>query len=210
MFITRILLLCVFVLALSSTLVERATAQEPRCTLSLPQAPKLRGLSLGMTQAQVLARFPGAKIKDFYNPHKRQGVTQLHIQFVEGNDENKGKYQSSELDKSKFPDFNDVQSLSVEFLDKRSYHITLIYDDTIVWENTEEFVARVSEALNLPGAWHNEDDWPNSKALVCTNFRLEARVGHKPWPAATLSLIDTVARQTIAHRFDNRRRTFKP
>lgn len=164
-----------------------------------------------MTESELLARFPGTKVKDFYNPYKREGVSQLHIQVVGANEENKGKYAFSELDKSKFPDFADVESLSIDLFNKRSYEISVIYDDSVTWENTDQFVSRVSEALNLPRVWRSDDDdLFHSKTLSCSGFRMTGWVVHKPRSAATLSLVDTLTEKTIQDRFENRHQTFKP
>jgi hypothetical protein len=184
--------------------------RESKCTLARAQAPALRGLKLGMGQAQVLARFPGAKVKDFINYYKKQGVTQINIKFVDPSDENKGKYALTELDKSRFPDFDDVESLSIDFLDKRIYEIKFIYDDTVTWKDTDEFVARVSEALKLPKGWKKNFDLFDTQNLECAGFRMHAWIDRKPTYAAHLWLTDTLAEQKIMWRTANQRQTFKP
>ena len=49
-------------LTFSSVAFGQGTAPAAKCTLALAQAPALRGLRLGMNQAQVLARFPGLSL----------------------------------------------------------------------------------------------------------------------------------------------------
>ncbi len=189
---------------------QQSVKRESKCTLARAQAPALRGLKLGMSQAEVLARFPGSKVKDFINYYKKQGVTQINIKFVDPTDENKGKYAFTELDKSRFPEFDDVESLSIEFLDKRIYEIKLIYDDTIAWKDTNEFVARVFQALKLPKVWQRNSDLFDTQNLECMGFRMHAWIDSKPTNAAHLWLTDTLAEQRIQWRVTNQRRTFKP
>src|SRR6267142_743731 len=93
------------------------TAPAAKCTLALAQAPALRGLRLGMNQAQVLARFPGLSVDradelgssilrltlsdgDLYaqgSSHRDRGV-QLDIAAASG------EGRTFTVDSSKFPD----------------------------------------------------------------------------------------------------------
>lgn len=165
-----------------------------------------------MTQAQILARFPGAKLTDFLNIYDKVGVTQVRIRFVD-NPKQQGKGTLDwwiEVKKSNFPNFKDVDGLDISFLDKRVYEISITYDDTIEWDNTSEFVSRVSEALGLPAAWEErEDDW-QIQDLECKGFRLMAWVKTYPKREAYLFLADKVAEKIIANRERNQKRTFKP
>jgi hypothetical protein len=212
MYKLKIILVKILLLAIVCPIAwgQQSAKRESKCTLARAQAPALRGLKLGMSQAEVLARFPGAKVKDFINYYKKQGVTQINIKFVDPSDKNKGKYAFTELDKSRFPEFDDVESLSIDFLDKRIYEIKLIYDDTIAWKDTDEFVARVSEALKLPKVWQKNFDLFDTQNLECVGFRMHAWIDRRPRHAAHLWLTDTLAEQRIKWRVANQRRTFKP
>lgn len=185
----------------------------PKCALTRAQAPKLRGLSFGMTQPQILARFPGVKLTDFLNIYDKVGVTQVRIRFVNNlKQQSKGTVEWwTEVRKSSFPNFNDVDSLDISFLDKRVYEISVTYDDTIDWENTSEFVSRVSDALGLPtAAWEERKDDRQIQDLDCKGFRLIAWVKTYPKREAYLFLADKVAEEVIAKRERKQKRTFKP
>src|SRR5258708_3477181 len=153
-------------LTFSSVAFGQGTAPAAKCTLALAQAPALRGLRLGMNQAQVLARFPGLSL------HRADefGLAKLRLTLIDAGLYPKGSSnrdrgvqldiaaataegRSFTADSSKFPDLKGVRKIQLRFVDGRLSYVLLGYDDSFKWNGVDEFAETVSKNLGLPGDW---------------------------------------------------------
>ena len=168
-----ILLVCLFPIAV--------VAQTVPCKVSLnslPAAPELKGFHLGMTMEQAKALVP---------------------QIVFGRTDPLGSSKTTinpafdpRADKSKF---QDVRSISLDFLDGRLVSLWIGYDATFKWTGVPEFVAGISQSLSLPNGW---TEWKvRGRQMRCTNFELTvSTIAQSP----SLRIVDTAAEEMLAAR----------
>ena len=215
-------------------------APAAKCTLALAQAPALRGLRLGMTQAQVLARFPGLSL----DRADEFGLSRLRLNLIDADLYATGSTvrdrgvqldiaagtaegRSFTVNSSKFPDLKGVRKIQLRFVDGRLSYVLLGYDDSFKWESVDEFAETVSKNLGLPGEWGvplDSDRVSREKELRCDGFLLGATIGGDTTDTRTgaqLSVEDTATTQGIEKRQkdreekkrrqeEERRKTFKP
>ncbi len=168
-----IFLVCLFPIA--------ATAQTVPCKLSLsslPAAPELNGFHLGMTMEQAKAHVP----QIVFGPTDLLGSNKTTVN--PGFDPN--------ADKTKF---QDVRSISLEFLDGRLVSLWIGYDSNFKWIGVPEFVAGISQSLSLPNAW---TEWKvRGRQMRCTDFELTVTtVAQSP----SFRILDTKAEETLVAR----------
>jgi hypothetical protein len=240
----RMTILNLFLLLTLSSLAfgqgNSQTAPAAKCTLAVAQAPALRGLRLGMNQAQLVARFPGLSL----DRADEFGVSRLRLALIDVDLYPKGSssrdrgvqldiaagtagVRSFTADSSKFPELKGVRKIQLGFVDGRVAYVMVGYDDSFKWKGVDEFTQTVSKNLGLPGEWRvpgESDANVNQKELRCDGFLIGAIIGGDSTDArmgAQLSLEDTAATQVIEKRQkdreekkrreeEERRKTFKP
>jgi hypothetical protein len=165
---------------------------EPRCALTLAQAPDLRGLKLGMTVEQMLALFPGSREDNeirtvLSRPANPFGVTNLIIRPE--------KYSS----KSKFAG---IRQINIAFLDGRLSNLYAGYNGP-EWKHVDEFVTKFAEGTRLPAA----DAWEayvgmdtQLKTLKCKEFEISIFAGGQGGDVNYVKLQDTPAQQKLKER----------
>jgi hypothetical protein len=238
-----ILLSVLLLLAVSPLAVGQGntkSAPVTKCTLTLAQAPQLRGLRLGANQAQVLSHFPGL------SPDKADqlGLSRLRLNlidagiFLKGSPNRERAVQvdmaagtddgrSFTADSSRFPDLKGVRKIQLRFLDGRLSYVQVGYDDSFKWNSVDEFAQTVSKNLGLPDGWLQSSDSEGpgkGNELRCVGFLMTAVIGGDATDSrigAQLSLEDAAMAQTIEKRQkdqedkkkraeEDRRKTFKP
>lgn len=171
------------------------------CKVTLAQAPAIRGIRLGMSVEQVLAQVPGSEAdSNFLANLSRDYFGSRNVTVVPSN------YATS---KEKFAGIN---SISLSFLDGRLLSFFVHYNGP-EWRSKEQFVARVAEALNLPGvgAWKARN---NALAVACDGF--EVSVQTSGGMDAQIGMKDTTVdfARVVQDRVDvpkeKARRAFKP
>jgi len=192
-----------------------------KCTLTLAQAPEIRGFHLGMSMEQVLARFPGLLIE----PANEFGSTKIELVFLDGTsptlnpkDVTNARYDSKVyINREKFSGFDGVFTIYLRFFDSRISLIRIMYDGSTKWNTTDEFVARISESLGLPKSWQNESDRLSSgglfsprasvsprgeRTLECEGFKASAKFDYSliMEEQPVLILEDTVSNQGAEKR----------
>ena len=216
------------------------SAPSTKCTLTLAQAPQLRGLRLGMNQAQVFARFSGLSL----DRADELGLAKLRLTLIDSDlyasePSNRGRGvqldiaagtaegRSFTVDSSKFPDLKGVRKIQLRFVDGRIAYVLLGYDDSFKWDGVDDFAETVSKNLKLPGEWRvpsESDRVSKEKELQCDGFLIAATVGGDTTDSrigAQLSLEDTAMTEIIEKRQkmreekkrraeEERRKTFKP
>jgi hypothetical protein len=168
-----VLLVCIFTVAvLAQTVPCRASLN------SLPAAPELKGFHLGMTMEQAKAHVP----QIVFGPTDLLGSSKTTI--------NPGF--DPRADKSKF---QDVRSISLDFLDGRLVSLWIGYDSNFKWTGVAEFVAGISQSLSLPNAWI---EWRvRGRQMRCTDFELTVTtVAQSP----SFRIVDSGAEETLVAR----------
>ena len=156
-------------------------AQDNQCTAKLdrlPQAPELRGFRLGMTPEQVKARVP---------------------QVVFGRTDDLGVSKTSinpdfhpRIDKT---NFEDVRTVSLEFLDGRVTSLWIGFETTFEWKSVDEFVKGISQVLGVPTEWSTKG---RAQQLRCADFELSVSVIAG---GPSLRILELAAEETIAARW---------
>lgn len=170
-----ILILLVF---LFPTAVAAQTVPCKVSLSSLPAAPELNGFHLGMTMEQAKAHVP----QIVFGPTDLLGSNKTTV--------NPGF--DPRADKTKF---QDVRSISLEFLDGRLVSLWIGYDSNFKWLGVPEFVAGISQSLSLPNAW---TEWRvRGRQMRCTDFELTVTpVAQSP----SFRILDTRAEETLVAR----------
>ena len=167
-------------LLLLLALLAPVSAQESTCKAKLadlPQARELRGFRLGMTPEQVKARVPQVVFG-----HKDDlGVSKTSI----------SPDFDARIDKT---NFEEVRTVSLDFLDGRVMSLWIGYASTHKWKTIEEFVKGISQELSLPDQWTTKG---RAQVLSCSDFQVSVSpIGGGP----SLRIIDRTAEETIAGR----------
>src|SRR5436305_9273716 len=168
------------ILALVITCTFQLSAQETKCSLKLtelPSIPELRGFHPGMTIDEVRERLPKAQIRRA----DEFGFTTFNI-FPD--------YETA-IDKKAF---ENVRSITLEFLDGRATMIWIGYDKSFKWQTVDEFTSAITAALKLPDAWRSKF---RTRVLACTDFTLSViPVAESP----SLKITDEAARELLEKR----------
>ena len=162
------------------TLAAAVFAQENRCTTKiadLPPAPELRGFRPGQTLEQVKKRVP---------------------QIVFGRADDLGLSKTSinpnfdrRIDQTSF---EDVRTVSLDFLDGRIASLWIGYEGSFKWKSVEEFVKGISQVLALPNEWTAKG---RAQQLRCADFELSVSlIAGGP----SLHIVDLAAEETFIAR----------
>ena len=214
--------------------------KEPKCTLELDHAPELRGFRLATTQQNVLARFPGVSIE---KPDKF-GLARLRLSVIDSTSvikrpatRDKGVQADITarpedgsafiLDSAKFPALKDVRRIELRFIEGRLSYVLVAYNDSIKWDNIDDFVSTVSKTFSLPNGWHAPAEAGGDiteRELRCEAFVISASVGADPLDThigPQLTIEDLAAWKALSKRqndlvekakreADEKRKSFKP
>jgi len=146
------------------------TVNKP-CTVTLENAPDLRGFRLGMSLSDIQKRFPNF-------PSSRIAANQIGVATVDMS----AAYRRDELGSpdghnilslyyiSSFPELNELKHVELKLLDGRLIEVTVYYPNDIKWRSADEFVQKTSEALKLNGTWRRlgeDNDYSETRFLQC-------------------------------------------
>jgi hypothetical protein len=211
---------------------------KPKCMLALDQSPELRGFRLGMTQAAVLARLPGATVE---KPDKF-GLARLRLSIIDSTslikpsarekgvqpDMLAGPNDGSAfvVDSSRFPALKGTRKIQMRFIDGRLSHLQISYNDDVKWDSVDQIVEMISTTLKLPNEWQTpaDSDSGQEKELRCEGFVISANTIGDPTDTHTgpeLILQDVAAWNAMSKRQnditekakrdeDEKRKSFKP
>jgi hypothetical protein len=175
LFLNASILVVIVVLPLAGT------AQTVPCkvTLSaLPAAPELKGFHLGMTMEQAKTHVPQIVFgrTDLLGSSK----TTINPGFDPRSDRST---------------FQDVRSISLDFLDGRLVSLWIGYDSNFKWTGIPEFVAGISQSLSLPNAW--SEGKVRGRQMRCANCELTVTtIAQSP----SLHIVDRGAEETLIAR----------
>ena len=141
---------------------------QAQCGLTEATSPNVRGVRLGMTTEQLLALFPGStRRRDFKDALERvksarsDETARLSFDAVDASGDT----------------FSGVDSVALGLIRGRVTEFTIIYVGP-TWRNVDEWIAKLSESLRLPGArrWAVGPNEAPSKVLKCTGIEIEAAI----------------------------------
>lgn len=171
-----------------------ALAQEGGCSLGVSGSPRLRGLRLGMTAAQLSERYPRLPAL------KADEFGQVKATFA----------SLKEVDEAAF---EGVESVNVNFVDDRLVAFSIFYK-AAPFDSMDQFLAQLRESLKLPGPWAGEGYAP--RRLSCDGFRMEAGPAsyYVHWLSPYIKLwepgAEDVVERRAAEKRERQRRAFKP
>lgn len=163
------------------------------CTLTVDQAPKIRGFRLGQTRNEMV---------DMINSDSRGRLSYPDdIGFVE-----QSLTPSQFLDRSAF---KDVQAVRLTYLEKQLWSIITIYDSETHWQSNLHFTSAVADSLGLPTkGWMGK----NPSQLNCDGFMVVTYLASELLPS--LMIAKTGLEEEKAARREARERQkrleFKP
>lgn len=189
--------LLIFLLVFYTCLSATVEAQTRQCALTLNQAPALRGFKLGMELKQAFEFLPVLEL----SPNTDEPGHNRAYVFT--------KYLPASKQKSYDSILKGVDYVSLEFKNNKVAYITVTYDNSIQWDNVQQFTARVTNTFHFPlNQWRIVG---NTTYINCGSFTIVARVTNS---SATLSLMDNIAMRTPEEirkaEEEKKRRGFKP
>lgn len=149
------------------------TISQSRCSLKEADSPNVRGLRLGMSTQELLALFPGSAKRWAKEPRMAEAREKamastssepVSIAFEPATDAVRDQ-------------FANVDSVSVVFYKARVTDFTVVYVG-VVWNTIDEWIAKVSESLRLPGPqeWMIGPSEAPNKVLKCSGIEIEAAI----------------------------------
>jgi hypothetical protein len=154
----------------ATPLVNGATQEKSSCSLSVSQAPVIRGLKLGMSRDEVLSLFPGSKEDPTLSaqlsaPANKFGSSSFTI--------TPSKYESKE-------NFADVSQIVFSLLDGRVWKMYWGFNGP-AWPHVDKFVEKFVEGTGLPALdhWQPYVGMDNLKTLTCVDFDVQVFAGGK-------------------------------
>jgi hypothetical protein len=163
------------VLALLATI-----SAQNKCTAKLaglPPAPELSGFRLGMSFDQVKARVPQVA----FGRTNDLGLSKTSI----------NPYFDPTIDKT---NFEDVRTVSLDFVDGRVTSLWLGYEGSFRWKTVDEFVKGIAQSLRVTGDWTVKG---RGQQLKCADFELSvSMIAGGP----SLRILDLAADETLVAR----------
>lgn len=185
---------------------ETPTPSISRCMLTVAQSPAIRGIRLGMSADQLLGFFPGSRdnpdVKFRLASAKQPpdyGLAVLNFISVD--------YKSNPL-------FANVHGFEIQIFDERVVDAGVSYAGPR-WNSVDEMVAKVAEALHLPGSrnWMPNPNLPDTKTLKCDGFDVTV-TGYRQGCCSNIHLripnVYQQVRDRQAAAEEKARREFKP
>jgi hypothetical protein len=186
---------------------EVRLARQPEqvsCSLRIPQSPTIRGLKLGMPLTEVRSLFPSMA---------REAALLSGIPGRTVPDEtgflSKYIYSPNLTNKN----FEGIDELQMDFLDGRLVSFSVDYDYSTKWAGIDEFVSKMSSALNLPMAWTDNRMVleEKSKRMDCDGFQVVAEIELSSGSIKISEVGITEIRQRRRKEVESKRReAFKP
>jgi len=192
-----------FTLAFMTITAYSQAPNQSGCSLTEATSPRIRGLRLGMTTQELLAMFPDStkrkEIKDALEKSRASTDEAVYLTFDPATDSGKSE-------------FADVGSVSAGLHKGKVMDLAVQYVSP-PWGTIDEWVAKVSEAFQLPGAqgWKTGPSETPNRVLRCAGIEIEAAI---QGGGGSVRLRNTEVFKGIEERAkaaeEKRRRDFKP
>jgi hypothetical protein len=164
--------IALFALAFVTTSYHSQALSQSRCNLTETTSPSIRGLRLGMTTQEVLAVFPGSAKRW----ERERGVKEAREKALKP-DSSGLLALTFEPSDAAAGQFANVDSISAFLYKDRLADFALQYGG-VGWNNVDEWLAKVSETLRLPGPqeWVVGSSEAPNKVLKCSGIEIEAAI----------------------------------
>lgn len=157
-----------------------ASAQKSQCALK--QAPQFRGFHLGMTTLDVRSKLEDATLFDLNAPRRGPGSQAVRLSAAE---------LKEELAEG-------IDEINLAFVDGKLAVIKVTFNNVVMWENAQDYLAKMSETLGLPKPIpaNTTGDRGNEKyKFECTGFAVALAYSFGVSPNFT---INDMAAQKVA------------
>jgi hypothetical protein len=157
--------------------------EQPRCDLTPAQSPEVRGLRLGMSLREAVARLRPSPLPEADSC----GRLALHLDWA---DDLLGQPAPRP------PGFEEVRRVGLGFLDGRLSYFRVTYATPL---KPAEFRSTLSTSLRMPGKWRRADDealGDQPYSIACDGFTVMAGYHTRPY----VELIDEAALRTLLQR----------
>jgi hypothetical protein len=182
---------------------QSGAATKRSCDLTVARSPAIRHIRLGMNIDEVLGLFPGSREDPEIRSALSQANKQIEVTRIGVTPE---RYASKEK-------FEGISLLAFEFLDRRLSSLFVRYNGP-EWKSVDDFVSRLSESLNLPGAKDWEASQDSLKTLKCEGFEIRASIDGIGGNSNFVHIRSLVAVQIVRDRQEEvkekARKEFKP
>jgi hypothetical protein len=171
-----------------------------KCSGTAAQPPAIRGLKLGMKVDEVLREFPGSSEQ----PHIRQALSEADKEFgLVRFAVPMHPYRSDSR-------FAGVSQFDFAFLDGQVTSFGVYYAGP-EWSNVDQFVNRLAESLNLPGAYFWEPStFDSMKTLKCNGFEINVLIGAPNSVRVRNPVAEQIVKARRAEAKERARQEFKP
>jgi hypothetical protein len=182
---------------------------QSRCSLKEADSPSVRGLRLGMSTKELLALVPGIAKRWANEPKKVREAREKAMDPTSGEPFPLGFEPATDGAKGQFAN---VDSVSLVLYKGRVTDFTVVYVG-VVWNTVDEWLAKVSESLRLPGPQEwviGPSETPN-KVLKCSGIEIEAAINSG---GSSITIRNTEYLKGLEERAntgeEKKRRDFKP
>lgn len=163
-----------------------AFAQKPQCALK--QAPEFRGFHLGMTTLDVRSKLEDTTLFDMNAPPPGAGSQAVRLSAAE----------------LKEDIAEGIDEINLAFVDGKLALIKVTFNNVVMWESAQDYLAKMSETLGLPkpipanttGTRGNE-----KYKFECTGFAVALAYSFGVSPNFTIN--DMAAQRVADERLDN-------
>ena len=163
-----------FTLVVVTISAHSQALSQSRCTLTEANSPSVRGLRLGMSTQELLALFPASAKRWAKEPKE---IREAREKAMAPTSSEPVFLAFEPATDAATDQFTSVDSVSVGLYKGRVTDFTVVYIGT-VWNSINEWLAKVSETLRLPGPQHwvvGPSENPN-KLLKCSGIEIEAAI----------------------------------
>lgn len=197
---------CIIVAAALSVAGQTPSNSAPQsgCNLTLAQSPEIRGIRLGMSPEALMNLFP----EETYRLAVRRAVEESKQA------DNYGSGRFNLQPQINVPDsrFTNVYRISIGLLDERVVNFTVEYTSPL-WDDVDQFIARLSEAFGLPSAeaWRAAEG-EGRKTLICNDFEVQVSVStaRQNWVRVRNPSTTNIVQARAQAARENERRAFRP
>lgn len=135
------------------------------CSLTLTQAPSVRGIGFGMTREEAEKTLGLIFLSSYMSKEdEKSGLSNLHFFRNRVN---------------KYPQQLDgVEAIQLKLLDNKIYSFIFSFDNSTKWNDINQFALSLSENLNLPKSWRASGF--SLTRMDCQDFRVEANIYFLP------------------------------
>ncbi len=168
------MMIAALVLLLPAVTVAQTTdrpVKDSTCTAAMARSLTIRGIHLGMSTDEVLAMFPGARENEFVKPRLAEAQQPPNFGMT--------GFQITPIWYTTKDRFEGITSISFSIFDDRvvGYYIQYAgWPTGPLWQGVDDWVAKLSETLHLPGPrdWDRSDQ--TAKTLACEGIQIRASV----------------------------------